>query len=241
MKIGVAVFALIFLVFSKVGDSNDLAPNLEMCVADHKAYPGNPTPDNSVPIPESFSSIIRSSPQVFAISSLDGSTVCSDAVWTYEILKMEWLNEPRFFGWSWHGHEAFGFRLVDRVNSGIVIDTGARPIFSPDHKRLVALQVSDSGWGDFEGFAVWAVEADGLEPLSYQASRSNDPPPGPFQSYYADWQIAGWQGDTCINLVATPYDIHPENPMGEEPLSFYSSEEEYWEVKQGTCTDGDAS
>jgi hypothetical protein len=71
-------------------------------------------------------------------------------------------------------------------------DTGVAPTFSPSRALLAAVEMSESGFGSLNAFAVWRVEAAGVREIG----RVEDLPS------MSDWQIDSWTGENCVSLSA---------------------------------------
>ena len=154
-----------------------------------------------LPIPRAFARIARSSRNHIAVSTLSGAQHCIDA---RDILTAEnygLSSDGRFFSFRWGGYEAGGFIIVDRTGRGQDLDTGDRPQFSPSRQRLAAIEISESGFGSLNGFAVWQVNPVGVQRLAFLDNLPQ----------MSDWRLDGWAGEACINLSAIPMEKYPEN------------------------------
>ena len=159
--------------------------------------------DRQVPlvIPQNLAAIARANRDRIAVATLGGGVHCLDTRSMTQAGSFGLSSDRRFLSFRWSGYEAGGFILVDRTGRGQDTDTGARPTFSPSRRRFAAIEISESGFGSLNGFAVWQVEASGFRRLSFR----DDLP------QMADWRIDGWTGESCIALSAFAMDKYPEN------------------------------
>jgi hypothetical protein len=165
---------------------------------------GEPFLDAAPVIPKKYQSIMRASKTDLAIASESGKVVCVRLGWVAQIDKF-WNNpDMRFIGFDYFGYETHGHILIDRKGDGLEIATGVRPIFSPDKKHFASAQVTDSGWGNFEGVGIWSVNANGsTQNVNYNSDYEN----GDKLPYGIDWKIDRWVGNDLVKLSM----IHPDN------------------------------
>ena len=173
------------------------APDISIC----DDLPSDPeiTIDRVDPIslPADWGGIATSSRNWIAVWTEHSRTYCVETAWMYEATNLERFGE-RFLGFNWDGQEAFGYVLIDRARQGREIDTGSRPLFSPDGSKFATLQRSDANFRGFEGFAIWEIYGGVLEPYIVNAG----PPLYPMY----DWRIDRWEGERCLHISAVPYD-----------------------------------
>ncbi|HYD25884.1 MAG TPA: hypothetical protein VEB68_13925, partial [Croceibacterium sp.] len=181
-----------------------------------------------VPVPAAFDRIARSDMDHFAFATLGGTTVCVDTTWIESIDHAELSADGRFVAFDWLGYEAYGHVVVDRTGAGQVIDTGNAPFTSPDGKRLAAVDLSESGFGSLNAFAVWEIDSVGLRRL---VETGQDLPPG-------DWRIDGWRGNHCVALSLVPFDRYPDDPADMDTVArdpWFAAESAGWQPAAGSC------
>ena len=210
-------------------------PDIADCVGRIEHHPDDVFAEEAPPIPNAFVSYVAADQGVIAISTTNGSSTCSSLAWVSDIRDMEWLDGERLIGWEWSGYEAFGYHVADRAGSGSVIETGEKPAFSPNRNRLAAVEVSESGWGGLGGFAVWEVTSESLKLLASQTMDNNFEFTPPFRDAFAEWAMAGWSGEDCVAITATPYAMHPTNPMGDRPITYSARAADDWVLTEGSC------
>ena len=193
-------------------------------------------PPEATPVPEGFDHVVATDLSYIAVSTLSGGTVCADNTWTGEITAMEWFAGERLIGWQWWGYEAFGYKIADRNRAGSIMDVGARPHFSPSGNRMASLQISDAGWGDMEGFAVWQVTPDGLEPLSRQVADEHGVAPQVITDNFGTWAFVGWRGEDCLQMSADPYETFPADPRGTARRIYFAHQANNWQITEGRCS-----
>lgn len=210
------------------------APDIARCDAQHVQHPDDPIPGDPVAIPEAFRGVAKASPLELALLTQSGATLCDNNVWVGAIAKMEWLREERLLGWEWQGYEAYGYRIFDRAGKGTVIETGARPVFSPGGKRFASVEYSESGFGALSGYGVWEVRPVTLAQLGGDATifegegetaRFTDPEV--FAGTYGEWSISGWKGETCVGIVMRDQDG--------SRTTYHAAESTGWKIAPGTC------
>ena len=181
-----------------------------------------------VPVPAPFAAIAVSSMDHFAFTTLAGNTICVDTTWIESADDAELSDDGRFASFNWIGYEAFGHVIVDRTGDGQVIDTGNAPHRSPDGRRLAAIDLSESGFGSLNAFAVWDIEPVGLR----QAAEITEGFPT------GDWRIEGWQGERCVRLSLVPIDRYPEDhrDMERTPRDpWFAAQSAGWTPAAGSC------
>ena len=184
--------------------------------------------DGPVAAPPMMDGMVKSDMDHFAILTLSGKTVCIDTNWIEQVSGARLTRDNRFLSFEWTGYEAFGFMVVDRSGAGTVIETGTTPLASPSGKRLASVDLSVSGFGGLNAFAVWQIEPVGVRQL---AKVEDDLPPG-------DWTIKGWSGETCVNLAFLPIERHPSSAseMDSAPRDpWNAAQARGWKPAPGSC------
>ena len=205
----------------------DQAPSLAYCAAiPQQDLDFEWDGEKSFELPQDWSSFAAVSDTWMAVATKAGTTECVDLNWMFEGKDFE-VHKDRFVGFNWIGYEAFGYMLVDRAGTGMVLDTGERPSFSPNGYRMAALQSSESGYGGLEGFGVWYVYESGLKPI-YLTSRVPDS--------MADWRIDRWEGDACLHISAIPFSRIDdwEDLFKYDRDSFVSGDANGWALTSGS-------
>jgi hypothetical protein len=199
------------------------APNLASC-----ARPKTPNSDlerkRPLPIPAGLRAILNADLEHYAIATLNGGTVCIDTSWIESVGDIAGSPDRRFVTYAWNGNEAYGYKFVDRAGRGQVIDTGAAPTFSPSHMLLAAVEMSESGFGSLNAFAVWRVEASGVREIG----RVEDLPS------MSDWRIDRWTGESCVALSALPLDAEQASKPARTRYAA-RPRSSGWSVSKGAC------
>lgn len=215
-------------------------PDLARCDAQHVQHPIAPLPADPVAIPKAFRAIVKASAFELALVTQAGTTICENNVGTNAVSNMAWLREDRLLGWKWEAHEAFGYAIFDRTGKGTVIETGVRPVFSPGGTRLAAVEFSD--FGALGGFAVWEVRADETVQIGGETSRSEGEgadfvvkEPAVFTDRIGDWRIAGWKGETCVNIAFDGQEPPSEASTVSGRQAFHAAESASWRIAPGWC------
>jgi hypothetical protein len=173
------------------------APNPATCPRPKGGADSERQRKHALPVPATLRGLVGSDLVHFAVATLAGGTVCVDTGWMETADNLALSADGRFLQFGWHGNESFGHVVVDRTGRGQVVDTGVTPVFSPSHGKLAAIDMSESGFGALDAFAVWRIDAVGL----HQLAKIDDLPS------QADWRIDRWVGETCIQLSALPLDV----------------------------------
>jgi hypothetical protein len=213
----------------KRGDAAPAAtpePDLAACP---KAEPiDERTRTKPIPVPAAFRGLAASSMDHFAFTTLYGSIVCVDTTWLESIDEAKLSDDGRFASFNWAGYEAFGHVIVDRAGKGQVLDTGNPPVASPSGRLLAAVDLSESGFGSLNAFAVWEVRPAGIRQVAEQTEG--------FPS--GDWRIEGWQDESCVRLSVVPLERQPEDyrDMDTAPRDPWSAAEANgWRPAPGSC------
>lgn len=147
-------------------------------------------------IPAQYAAIMSASKTDLAIETDTKKSVCVRLGWIFELDGFWNSPDMRFVGFSISGYEYHGHILVDRRGEGKEIQTGAKPVFSPDGKHFAFAQVSDAGWGNFEGIGLWRTDKKGSSKvLSIENSEAAQPLP-----YGTDWRVDRWRGNNRVEL-----------------------------------------
>lgn len=184
-----------------------------------------------LPVPTEFAGMVKSDMNHFAIISKAGNTFCVDTGWMDRIEDAKISHDQRFLAFGWLGYEQFGYVVIDRSGKGQVIDTGNAPLSPPNGKRFAAVDLSVSGFGSLNAFAVWDIRPIGLRQL---AMVSDGLPDG-------DWRIDGWKGNDCVRLSLLPLDRHPADysDFQKAPRDpWFASAANRWRPEPGTCPAG---
>jgi hypothetical protein len=158
---------------------------------------GEPFLEKAPVIPKKYRSIITASKTDLAIATEAGKTICVKLGWIADIDKYWNSPDMRFIGFDYSGYETHGHVMIDRKGAGQEIATGARPMFSPDNKYFAFVQVTDAGWGNFEGAAIWSVEAVGS---NRQVNYNLDDEKAEKLPYGIDWKVDRWIDNKTVNL-----------------------------------------
>ena len=174
-------------------------PDFSYCDSLPLSQEANEDRKHPISLPNEWVGVAASSQNWIAVATEFNTTYCVETTWIHEAANFERFGQ-RFLGFEWNfgSREAFGYILIDRAGQGRVIDTGAKPVFSPDGGYLATLSRTDANNFSFEGFAIWQTYSHRLEPIFV-----NDGPP-----FYpmVDWRIDRWEGNNCLHISAAPYD-----------------------------------
>lgn len=171
-----------------------------------------------------------------AVTTLDGGQICKDMSWAYDLGKSaQTYLDRRFIAIGWSAFEAFGTLMFDRAGTGAVMETGNMPSFSPSNRRVAALQFTQSGMGGLENLVIWDITGDGLKQVHSQ-------PEGGYldwlQQDYTDFEIASWQGETCLQISAFRDDdlraVDWDRAKARR-TAFHAAAATSWQIMQGGC------
>ncbi len=199
------------------------APDLAACPAREPVDEGLRQRTSPIPAAPALREAMRSDMDNFAFSTLGGETVCADASWIEGIRDAALSSDGRFAAFGWDGYESYGHVIVDRSGKGQAIDTGVQPVASPSGKLLAAADLSESGFGSLNAFAVWRIEREGIRQLAMRESAAG----------VTDWRIDGWTGEGCVNLSAVAWDNSGDANPPREP--FRAREGNGWRIEPGRC------
>ncbi|MGE3692514.1 MAG: hypothetical protein AB7F98_14150 [Novosphingobium sp.] len=228
MRKGLAVTAAIFSLTS-AGHALAAPPSLGRCpqLAPREAMED----DRKVPltIPRQFAQLVRATRDRIAVSTLTGAVHCIDTRDFTVARDYALSSDGRFFSFSWGGYEAGGYILVDRTGRGQTVDTGDRPMFSPSRRKFAAIEISESGFGSLNGFAVWQVDPVGIRRLTFLENLPQ----------MQDWRLDGWSGEACIDISAIAFGQYPDNEasLRKVPRVRYVARPATrgWSVVRGRC------
>lgn len=202
------------------------APDLAACPARPPVDEGLRERTKPIPVPPALRDVMASNVDNFALTTLGGATTCVDASWLETIRNPTLSPDGRFAAFDWDGYEAFGHVIVDRTGKGQVLDTGVPPVASPSGKLLAAVDLSESGFGALNAFAVWRIEPDRVREIAKQ----DDAP-----SAY-DWRVEKWAGESCVELSSVPWESFTAETSGpREP--YRARANNGWKLAPGRCSD----
>ena len=172
---------------------------------DYELITGQPKRAPVIP-PEFRVMVVESTPDRLVVRGVSGQPIPVSLDWI-EPETFTTYQDGRYLAFPFNGYESFGYLMVDRrgQGAGAVIDLGHAPSFSPDGRFFAAAQMSDAGWGNLEGVALWEVRPD----RTIRRLFSDAVP------YGHDWRVDGWGRPDCvaISAVVTGW----EAPEGQDP------------------------
>ncbi len=199
-------------------------PDLAGCPARRLLEEGLRERTAPISVPTALEGVMASGMDNFAVTTLDGSTLCIDASWMEEIHAPRLSADGRFASFDWGGYEAYGHVIVDRAGTGRVLDTGLAPVYSPSGRRFAAADLGEAGYGALNAFAVWQVEPARIRQLGKQEQVPEA----------TDWHIERWTGEACLELTAIPWDGYTGE--GDAPRDPYRAREAGgWQLEPGRC------
>ena len=183
--------------------------------------------EDAVTLPQDWAGFATAGRDWIAISTQARGTLCIDIAWYDSTDSFDRFND-RFIGFEWSALEAWGYVLIDRTGTGSSIDTGVKPVFSPDGQYFAMVQLSDAGWGGLEGFAVYSVNDVGIEPVHVDKAIPR----------LADWRIDGWEGadgERCLRLSGVNYArVEDGDPVRETERQWYVARSNTgWKLEPG--------
>ncbi len=183
--------------------------------------------EEAIVLPQDWANFATAGRDWIAVSTQMGGTLCVDIAWYDSTDSFDRFND-RFIGFEWSGLEAWGYVLIDRARTGSSMDTGVKPVFSPDGQYFAMVQLSDAGWGGLEGFAVYSVNDAGIEAVHVDKAIPR----------LADWRIDGWEdikGDRCLRLSGVHYArVEDGAPIRETDRQWYISRSKTgWKLEPG--------
>lgn len=156
-----------------------------------------PTPQ----IPAEFRAIVTAlSPDRLEVRGLNGVPIPVDITY-YEPADFRLLADGRYLGLSLSGYEADGYLLVDRAAAGAaaILETGELPTFSPGGRYFAAAVLTEAGWNNLEGIALWEVRPD-------RTIRRFFTNAVPFSHH---WRVDRWVAPNCAQISAVGPDWQP--------------------------------
>ena len=150
--------------------------------------------EEALALPQNWREFATAGLDWIAVSTQAGGTLCVDIAWYNTAESFDRFGD-RFLGFQWSALEAYGYVLIDRIGTGSTVDTGEKPVFSPDGQYFAMVQLSGAGWGGLEGFAVYSVTNASIEPVHVDTGIPR----------LTDWRIDGWEGDDCLRLSGVYY------------------------------------
>ncbi|MGY6635730.1 MAG: hypothetical protein ACXIUO_01200 [Erythrobacter sp.] len=214
------------------------APDPSTCPPPEYAYDAEefgPRTDPLV-VPASIATIAATDNTNLAVTTLTGGQMCKDFSWAYNF-----SNEARSFldgrlvALGWGAYEAFGTMLFDRAGKGTQVEVGEWPALSPSQMRIAALQLSQSGYGGLEGFAIWQITPSGLSEIHRLPDDH-----GTWEQFptYQDFHIDRWQGEGCLLIYAFADDDLAAVDFDRARAKrspFHASERAGWQIVPGAC------
>ena len=151
-------------------------------------------PKQAPTIPSQFREMVdEATPDLLVVRGVEGQLIPVTLDWI-DPTAFRTFYERRYLGFAFSGYEAEGYTLVDRHGRGAsaVIHTGQRPIFSPDGRWFAAAEMTESGFGNLNGVALWEI-------LPNRTVRRlfTDAVPRAF-----DWRMDGWVRSNCVAMSA---------------------------------------
>jgi hypothetical protein len=202
-------------------------PDLHDCPARQPPEDGLRQRTEPIPVPAELRASMASEMDNLAVSTLAGGTVCVDASWMEAIHDPRLTHGGRLASFDWEGYESYGHVIVDRSGAGQMLDTGVSPVPSSSGDRFAAADLGEAGYGALNAFAVWQIEATGIRQLALQQEVPSA----------ADWHIERWQGETCVELSAIPWDGYTGDADAARER-FRASEAGGWRIEPGRCAAG---
>ena len=190
-------------------------------------------PKRAPEIPRELRNIITESrPERLIVRGLHGQQIPVSLEW-FEPSDFTILQNGRYLGFRYRGYEEGGYILVDRAatSEAATLHTGVLPLFSPDGRFFAAAQLSEAGWDNLEGVALWEVLPDRTVRRFY----SNILPTA------VDWRVERWARPDCVILstIEAGYEIPDtddhERAAREAPRSLYTLEVDDGVTMTGTC------
>ncbi len=187
---------------------------------DYEMFLGRPKPTPQIP-PALRSMVVESRPERLTVRGLAGQEIPVSLEW-FEPLDFTTYRDGRYLGFRYLGYEEDGYILVDRISRGAaaIIETGAAPLFSPDGRYFAAAQMTEAGWNNLEGVALWQVLPD----RTVRRFFSNALPFAP------DWRTDRWARPDCVIMSSVeigyqfPEAQDYDRAVSEAPRSLYTLE-----------------
>jgi hypothetical protein len=121
-----------------------------------------------------------------------------------QVDKLEGFQNGRFIGFEIGGNEEYGYVLIDRTGRGEPAEshTGSRPSFSEDGRYFAAAEISESGFGNLNGVALWQVRPAGVKRLFYTDSVRSG----------FHWRAEAFRQPNCVPITAVEEGWEPTAP-----------------------------
>lgn len=187
-------------------------------------------------VPANIAQIAATDNTNLAITTLAGGQLCKDVSWMNSFAKAaQTFADGRFVAIGYDAYEAFGTLVFDRAGAGPVLDTGNPPVFSPSGRLMAGLELTESGYGGLESFAIWRVDPAGLTEV-HRLPADHDL----FARFdgVRDFQVTGWKGDDCLNIHGFAQDdlSAVEWDMAKAKRTpFFAARKGNWEIMRGSC------
>ena len=176
---------------------------------EYEAVTGRPKPAPEIPAALS-AMVFETTPDHIFVRGIDGERIPVSIDW-FDPREFASHQDGRFFAFSFTGYAAEGYTLVDRRGRGeaAVIETGQAPVFSPDGRWFAAAEMTDSGFGNLNGIALWEVLPDRTVRRFF-----TDVLP-----YSVDWRADRWVRPDCVAIssIQPGYEV-PGNVPWEEAV-----------------------
>jgi len=200
-------------------------PDLSTCEPPVSPNGGERTRTTPLPVPKALRPVLKSSLFHYAIATRPPGTICIDTSWKDTAENIALSPDGRFLAFDWMGYETAGHIVVDRTGKGQIIETGVAPVFSPSRALFASVEISESGFGALNAFAVWRVLPVGVR----QVGQIDEAMPA-----MADWRIDRWSGESCIQLSALPLDAAPDSRIARTRFAA-RPKGRGWAVARGAC------
>lgn len=192
--------------------------------------------EGALAVPASIAGLAATDNTNLAVTTMDGGQLCKDVSWLYNFAReAQTFADGRFVALGYDAYEAFGTLVFDRAGTGPVLDTGNPPVFSPSGRLMAGLELTESGYGGLESFAIWQVEPKALTEV-YRLPADHDLF-SRFESF-GDFRIAGWQGEDCLNIHAFANDdlraVEWDRTKAKR-TPFFAARKDNWDITRGSC------
>lgn len=201
------------------------SPDLSTCEPPASPNGGERTRTTPLSVPKALRPVLKSSLLHYAIATRAQGTICVDTSWKDTAENIALSPDGRFLSFDWMGYETAGHILVDRTGKGQIVETGVAPVFSPSRALFAAVEISESGFGALNGFAVWQVLPVGVR----QVGLVDEAMPS-----MANWRIDRWAGEACIQLSALPLSAAPDSRIARTRF-VARPKRGGWAVARGAC------
>jgi hypothetical protein len=115
---------------------------------------GEPFLDKAPDIPAQLRPFATATKEYLSVKTAK-KPLCIRLGWIFGIENAWASTDKRFIGFDISGYEHHGHIVVDRAYGGQELRTGAKPVFSASGENFASIQISESGWGNMEGVAIW--------------------------------------------------------------------------------------